>query len=191
MSSLTYRRAASQYLLDWACAGTHGRNEFDPGYKIVTENRDGPDAKTRARYSSCADLAHWLLFRLGCREPWINRAEHHGWQSGVNLNRLVPKPIGACPVASHQIGALAPGDIVVVDSQYGGHVICVTDVEDTRIKTAEYGQPGGMLKVRSLPLPKVLSHISLGDVPWTEEPDLEVLNEWLTGEELDALEALR
>lgn len=64
-------------LLSYACGRfDSGRNEDDPIYQGVTEGRDVPPF--REKYSSCGDLAHWLLFRLGSRLEMINRKEHLG-----------------------------------------------------------------------------------------------------------------
>lgn len=83
------RRTIGVEWLDRAVNGNDGVKIDSPIYRWVTEGRDpGP------MYSSCADLAHWLLMRLGVRLPWINRDEHHGWKHQVNVGRLCAKPVG-------------------------------------------------------------------------------------------------
>lgn len=149
-----YRMLAGTFL-QYACDGSTGRAETDPIYQIVVEGRDGPSPQTRAKYSSCGDLAHWLYFRLGVRAGFVNRAEHTGWVVGANLNRWVGKPIGPNPYAfkpssSYDLGAgdaFAPGDVIVIDNAWGGHVMCVTAWEPGAriLHTAEYGKPGGKL----------------------------------------------
>lgn len=201
MRSLEYRRKYAQYFFDYACQGEQGVSESHPVYKWVTENRDGPTPLLRAKYSSCADLAHAFLFRVGIDPacPWLNREEETDkpgdWKSGVNLNWLVPKPIGKCDIAKHKIDLpwLAAGDIVVVNNKYGGHVMCVTDVTPGLMHTAEYGQPGGMLKKHGLTqafLDTVISHISLADTPLIRDPDTSWLDKWLTEKEREELECL-
>lgn len=73
-------REIATTLAAYAC---DNRRVNDPVYRMVTENRDpGPV------YSSCGDLAHWLLFTLGCRAAFINRQEHQGYVMGRNVSRL-------------------------------------------------------------------------------------------------------
>lgn len=138
-----------------------GRRQWDPMFEAVTEGRQGP------RYSACADVGHWLLYRLGFRCLWINRAEYAGWADQVNLSRLCAKaasgtnPAARLPVAGDLVRA---GDILVVEAHQPdrSHVLIVygngsdgTVVELTpgaHLKTCEYGQwdpryarPGGKL----------------------------------------------
>lgn len=139
-----------------------GRRQWDPIFEAVTEGRQRP------RYSACADLGHWLLYRLGFRYLWLNRAEFSGgWLDQVNLGRLCAKAAGGSnpsarlPVAGDLVRA---GDILVVESHdpNRSHVMAVIGngsngsvVELTpggHMKTCEYGQwdaryarPGGKL----------------------------------------------
>jgi hypothetical protein len=200
-NDLPRAQAIAQALLLQAVNDEHGRDEGDKFYKVVTENRDGPTPIQRAKYSSCADLAHWFLRSLGVRADWLNRNDDEDgkpWKSGVNLNWLCARPIGKCPLATKQLGGEpAPGDVFVENNVYGGHVFCAVDYvakTDTLI-TAEYGQPGGKLKAR--PLFKLsfnkrsLGHLRLSDVGACTAPvDFSALQDRMTGEELDALEGL-
>jgi hypothetical protein len=202
-SDLARAQAFARALLLKAVNEEHGRDELDPFYKIVTENRDGPTPKLRAKYSSCADLAHWYLRCLGVRAPWLNReddGDDQHWKSGVNLNWLCPsKTIGKCPIAAPKLQGLpSTGDVFAESNVYGGHVFCAVEYDaatDTLV-TAEYGQPGGKRKVRK---PFVatfdkhaLSHIRLLDVLaiCAADPDVSPLKDWVTGEELDAFAGL-
>jgi hypothetical protein len=196
-ADLSRASAFAVALLRKAVNDEHGRNELDPFYKVVTENRDGPSAQMRAKYSSCADLAHWLLRCLGVRADWLNRDDDEDaqrWRSGVNLNWLCPKPIGKCPIAAAKLqGDPAPGDIFVENNAHGGHVFCALsyDTSTDTLVTAEYGQPGGVRKVRAgfkaAFAKRPYSHIRLVDVLelCTAEPDFSPIEDWLTGEELD------
>ncbi len=180
----------------------HGRGELDPVYKRVTENRDGPGALQRAKYSSCADLAHWMFRCLGVRADWLNRdddADAQRWKSGVNLNWLCPPPIGKCtPARAKLTGRPAPGGVFVENNSFGGHVfVCVSyDAATDTLTSAEYGQPGGKLKRRVGFTPafnkRPYSHIRLAEVlasgACTVPPDVGPLGDRLTGEVLDALE---
>lgn len=180
-----------------------GRDELNPVYKKITENRDGPTPKQRASYSSCADLAHWHLRCVGIDPDvdWINRdddADGVPWRSQVNLNWLCPRPIGKCPIAKRKLQA-APetGDVFVEDNAHGGHVFCAVDYDaatDSLI-TAEYGQPGGKPKIRrgftAAFARRPLSHIRLVDVLplCTAHVDFSLLvsEQWVIGELLDAM----
>lgn len=133
-------------LLEYACNSTHGRPEGDPVYDAVTEGRDpGPG------YSSCADLAHWLLYRLGVRCWWVNRSEHKGFAWGMGPSRLA----GNCPTRIVPPGLRAkfePGDILLVWNIERGekatqdlHVACMVEDRGDSVTTIDYGQPGGKL----------------------------------------------
>ncbi len=126
-------------LLTAATNGARGRSEDDPVYQAVTEHRD-----FGARYSSCGDLAHWLLFRLGIRSDYLNRREHLGWSVGANVSRLAWK----CPAARSPISGetYQAGDTLIVWSNETGtdaHVVVVREHNHAVLITAEYGQPGG------------------------------------------------
>ena len=132
----------------YACDGSQGRPERgDAVYDAVTEGRDFGRG-----YSSCGDLAHWMLYRLGVRAAWLNRSEHNGWKPGVNVSRLCGVVRYAAP--SSDI-VLQPGDVTVVYNRAGGsdaHVSVVIDHDVRRgeLQTADYGQPGGSLKTRAI-----------------------------------------
>lgn len=184
-------------LLSKAVNDEHGRDELNPFYKVVTENRDGPTPALRAKYSSCADLAHWFLRCLGVRADWLNREDDDDGQPfryGPNLNWLCPKPIGKCPIAARKLqGDPAPGDIFVEDNAHRGHVFCALayDAATDTLTTAEYGQPGGMRKKRvgfkAAFAKRPLSHIRLVDVLaiCSAPVDVSPISDWTTGEELD------
>lgn len=146
------RLAYAPALLDWACL--HGADQKRGNYMSVVEGRDWP------HYSSCADLAHWLLFRLGCRQEWINRYEHKvgdlgapGWDDQVNVGRLAfsaPSTVLRSPFP----GIMAsPGDIFVQWNDPRGkdaHVfLCRREQRlPGQMTIAEYGQPGGHIRDR-------------------------------------------
>ncbi len=113
----------------------------DPIYQAVVEGRDKP---TKG-YSSCGDLAHWLLYKLGVRTPWVNRDEHLGWRVGKNISKLCwpPAPVRITdPIERLQLEA---GDIIVIwsrDDTTDAHVQCVLEHEAGShiLCVAEYGQ---------------------------------------------------
>lgn len=131
-------RELSAAYLQMACGGVSGVTERDPVYRAVTEGRDpGPV------YSSCGDLAHWLLYRLGVRLPWVNRAEHQGWRSGRNITDLWKGPWRK-PTPEEEP---RPGDIWVVWAKQDGtdaHVLCPTRIFEGQngpaLVSYEYGQ---------------------------------------------------
>jgi hypothetical protein len=83
MTTIAERRAAAAAFCEYATNGETGRKCSDPVYQAIVEKRDkGPG------YSSCGDLAHWLLTRLGCRDTRLNRKELYGFVYGVNVSRL-------------------------------------------------------------------------------------------------------
>lgn len=157
------RRQALGYLV-LAGKDRYGRRYGDPVFEDVTEGRQAP-VGGKYSYSSCADLAHWLLFRLGFRFSWINREEAGGWVSQVNLNRLTASGCGGSnPLAVRaETGmTVAPGDVLVthVSEASRSHVVLVCSEgplnQGVPIVCAEYGQsdekymrPCGRLSVRS------------------------------------------
>lgn len=167
---MTDYRALAADLIRFACLSRDpGRPFEDPVYKAVTEGRQDKTAGyiraweqkpaetrgTRPFYSSCGDLAHWLLFRLGVRFRWINRDEHDGWHyvgADNNVTTLCRKPLGTNPVAikpkldEH----FQAGDILIVGTALPNttHVTCVInhDPRTGYLLTGDYGQPHGALR---------------------------------------------
>lgn len=138
---------ASVALCEWACGYDNGRSKDDPVYRLVTENRDGPGPEQRKHYSSCADLGHFLLMRLGVREKWINRTDDGTfgpWMPGANVSLLWGSscPIDSVPDADWQP---EPGDILILwNTGNDAHVcVAIAPLEQGRLKTANYGA-GGM-----------------------------------------------
>jgi len=137
------RELALTYL-DLATDGDNGRGESDPIYKAITEGRD-----FGAGYSSCGDLCHWLLYRLGVRASWLNRDEAHGWQVGKNISRLAWQ----CkqtrrPTRGDQY---EPGDILIHWNDPNGtdaHVFVVRRQQGDHIYSADMGQPGAARRMR-------------------------------------------
>lgn len=121
-----------------AVDGDNGVKFNNPVYQAVTEHRDpGPG------YSSCGDLGHWLLYRMGVRSKWVNRQEHLGWKAGLNVSMLA----FTCPVArAPRPGEVFHrGDIFIVWTKPQGtdaHVdVCdFFDVESKVSKSWDYGQ---------------------------------------------------
>ncbi len=136
-------RALADLLLFYAC-GINGRGEKDPVYVSVTEGRD-----TTPGYSSCADLGHWLHYRLGLRGSWINRKEHKGWKVGMNVSRLAYSPIAdSFPQEPYECGDI--GIIWSLPDTTDAHVLVFRGALPSGYATAEYGQPGGALKDRKV-----------------------------------------
>jgi hypothetical protein len=76
-------------LAAWACGYSEkGRGKKDPVYVEVTENEHGCRPE---KYSSCADLVHWLAKRVGVRLAWVNRTDDdfgENWKFAVNVSRI-------------------------------------------------------------------------------------------------------
>ena len=139
------RQALALEYLNLATDGDRGRHEGDDIYIAVTEGRDHGKA-----YSSCGDLAHWLLYRLGVRTSYVNRAEHRGWRNGQNISWLAFGPIARKPTAVDQYFT---GDILLIWNREDGtdaHALVVRNHNDVELLTAEYGQPGGASRRRTL-----------------------------------------
>ena len=134
-------RAMAMHLAEYACDGSRGRPELgDEVYEDVTERRD-----FGAGYSSCADLAHWMLFRLGVRDAMINRKEHRGWVPSVNLSRIAFNRFSA-EASNAQV--FAAGDIIVMWNRpdtRDGHVAIVLRHDGDEMELAQYGAPGGKI----------------------------------------------
>jgi hypothetical protein len=145
-------RGFATELIHYACGKwTGGRDEDDAVYRAVTEDRDR--GALQQRYSSCGDLAHWLLYRLGCRSKFINRQEHLGWRVGRNVSKLAfaPPAQDAKPTDLY-----AAGDVLVIwsnDTATDAHVMVVLHHEGTDLVCGEYGQPGGAVREHELSRP--------------------------------------
>ncbi len=144
MTSLSDLRQLALAYLDLATDADRGRSETDPLYIAITEERDFGKG-----YSSCGDLAHWLLFRLGVRCSWVNRAESAtGWKMGANIWRLVSCPASRGPIEGEHY---EPGDILVIYNDPQGkdaHALVVREHRGHELLTADYGQPGGARRNR-------------------------------------------
>jgi hypothetical protein len=137
------RRKLAKDFLVMGTREARGRRQYDPVFEAITEKRQG------SKYSGCADLAHWLLFRLGFRQDWLNRKEHKGWKVARNLSLLCSRtagganPVAMPPVSGQEVGS---GDVLVVNVQdpQRSHVVVVVDQgvleNGTTLATAEYGQ---------------------------------------------------
>lgn len=139
-------RGFATEFLSYACGRwTGGRSENDPVYQQVSEGRDV--GSMQKAYSSCGDLAHWLLFRMGCRSAFINRSEHLRWRTGQNISALVNASVAE---NASEADRYAAGDVLIVWSKPDGtdaHVMAVLSHDAATLTSAEYGQPGGAFRV--------------------------------------------
>lgn len=143
-----YRDAARE-LLEWAGQGPVGVPQTSPIYLSVTEGREGLGTHTG---TSCAEVAHWELFRLGIRSMFVNRNEAHGWKPGLNVSMLAFASVAQVCQPGDEYKA---GDIIIIwerKDTYDAHVMCVIDYEPKTmvLTTCEYGQPGGKLATHQL-----------------------------------------
>lgn len=151
------RRKVAVAWLEYWCGWPPGEEiaKTDPRYIDCTEGRDRTPAQQRV-YSSCADLAHGMLYRVGVRLPWLNRDEHRGWKSSVNVSRLVSHS------QQWDRRKLEGGDTLMIANQWpsgkDAHVVCVIDEQPDSVQltpdvyvpieggaclsTAQYGASG-------------------------------------------------
>ncbi len=187
-----YRLIACKLILH-ACNGANGRDESDPVYQSVVEGRDS--GKMQRSYSSCGDLAHWLLYRLGVRESWVNREEsYRRWRSGRNISDLCWPPCPSRP--RKEAERYQCGDILIVYNQpdtRDAHALVVLEHNGDVVLSGDYGQPGGQLRNRTLVAGllggRAIRHVlPLGSAltGTLAPPDWTLIETLATGEELDA-----
>jgi len=131
-------RSTAVAIASYACNGDDGRVLGDPVFEEVTEGRNH-----WPKYSSCGDLPHYVLMRLGFRDERIlNRSDDGGirnWSIGQNLSRLVFKT-GKALVWASIAKRPQPGDVLYLASP---EHVCVLDSVDEAagtITTFDYGQ---------------------------------------------------
>lgn len=139
----------------WATLGGKD-SERHPSYRWVTGGRDfGPG------YSSCADLAHCLLYCVGIRLPWVNThlpmqgdMGKPGFDYQVNIDRLFARPPEALRRVPRYGDMLQAGDILICGNHPEGHdfhvMVALEHDGGERLLVAEYGQPGGHVKMKEL-----------------------------------------
>lgn len=149
--------ALTRYAVDADGAGK--RASGDPVHESITEGRRLQYERALAAgqawavamsrkggYSSCGDLAHWLLLCLGCRdERLVNRSDDCGeipWIPGVNLSRIQSHPAYVRAVVGPRPWL---GDVLYVQSP--DHVSVLLEWRTHDIVTGDYGQPHGALRV--------------------------------------------
>jgi hypothetical protein len=137
-----YRKRAVAWL-QYACLGNPPLDSVR--HLEIKEGRVGKG------YSSCGDLAHWVLYRIGVRSPWLNRKEHTGWVCGVNVSRLVAH------ADAYRGQLLEAGDVIVIANDWprgrDAHVVCIIEtLEPGLLATAESGLPGNGWQNRTLPM---------------------------------------
>ena len=123
----------------------------DPWVLAISEHRS-----TGKGYSSCADLAHWWLTRLGYRRSFLNRSElRQGWVGQVNVGRICATPWGSRHEASRILATdppPEPGDVCTVnaDDPDTTHVCIPLEWHGDTVLVAQYGQPGGAVTEKTV-----------------------------------------
>lgn len=124
----------------------NGRSKLDPVYKQVTENRDGPGPEQWEDYSSCGDQSHAILYRLGVRLPFLNRAALKQYRVGRNIVNL-QRP--ACPFAGFALPASTyrppAGSLCLVwTNGLDAHALTILGPgsDEHHIRTGNYGATG-------------------------------------------------
>lgn len=136
----------------------NGRDVGDPVHDEVTQDRTKNNEIRRRKgssevpYSSCGDLAHWMLYQLGCRDPLLVNREKPSdglkWIIGANVSRIRFSPHFVLS-SNHPDRRPEPGDILIVVGTAAGseHVsVLVSDMTEEYWITADYGQPYGRLR---------------------------------------------
>lgn len=146
MEPLEAYRIVAIALDEWACGYDKGRPKTDPIYQQVVEGRDVP--ATYAHYSSCADRAHWRLWRLGCRLPFVNREERsplpNDWHIGMNISMLYDHSKGSPAIQPTGDWVPSPGDEMIIwNTGNDAHSLSVLSWDGTTAYTSNYGA-GGM-----------------------------------------------
>ena len=133
---------AAVALCEYACGFEQGRGKDDPVYLEVVEHRDVPP--NRAHYSSCGDLPWWLLYRLGLRTPWMNRAANGTYNGGMNISDLAACPAHINPPHDFEP---TPGDILEIWNSpqgFDAHAcVVLAPPHAGKVTLANYGA-GGM-----------------------------------------------
>jgi len=182
----SYARVAAARLARFAVGDNAGQLEafegrgFDDAvYKGVTEGRQDEAHRLGIFYSSCGDLPHWMLCRLGVRLPWVNRREmmqlappHPGWRVGQNLSALVSGS-GLAERVTPDAARFEPGDVLHLgDTNASAHVDVVLadlDGEDGRaIVSADYGLPAAGIR-------RSFAHVEGGRLFRNKRPIVHVL----------------
>ena len=163
MMDATITREFVVQLISYACGRfENGRDEDDPVYQTVTEGRDVPPF--RKTYSSCGDLAHWLLFRLGSRLDLVNRKEHKGFKIGKNVSKLAFASLAENAADDDVYEA---GDILIIWSREDGtdaHVMVALSHHDKTLVSGEYGQPGGAIRTHVMTRPRRIGNRTIQKV---------------------------
>lgn len=190
MATLESRRRMAKKWCEFAVNGHQGRLLSDPVYQHIVERRDqGP------YYSSCGDLGHWILWTLGCREGWVNRADNKGgWRRGKNISLLAFNKYARTNIDPTE---LETGDVCIIWSRpdtTDAHVFVFDRFSEGEVYSWDFGQ-GPMssdrwknqehleAKRRVRKLNKIQKVVSLADIPYTEEPYIP------SGEAFDAMES--
>jgi hypothetical protein len=149
-------REAAVILAKYAVQDENGknRNVDDPIHDWVTEGRRKKNeirkkkGSPEVNYSSCGDLAHWLLYRLGNREKFLNRNEAFGcWKIGVNLSRLYWSNY-FIKFKKDQKEEPEIGDIIYLNKP--DHVEILLEKKEDVWIVAAYGQPYAKLLERKI-----------------------------------------
>lgn len=155
-------RGALHDLVLLACNGDEGRQEGDPLFELVTEERQSENSARRLRgspeypYSGCTDLVQFGLWsmlgagtaplgdlRKAAARKVINREEAWGWRPQVAVSLLRYSTGPHFQVYNHKSKApFQPklADVVLFGENGGEHVSLVDSVSDTELVTLDYGQ---------------------------------------------------
>lgn len=148
MPDLELWQRAAVALDEYACNGDKGRDKRDPVYLEVVERRDGILVPYE-KYSSCADRAHWKLWRLGVRAAFVNREERTplpgDWHVGANISELWNGKHGSPSVVPDANWLPEPGDeLLIWNTGNDAHSLSIMSYDPIAhtARTANYGAAG-------------------------------------------------
>lgn len=200
-------RIAVGALDQYSCGYDKGRAKTDPVYQEVVEGRDVPSVYTH--YSSCGDRAHWRAFRIGIRQPWVNRKAYKGWKSGINISALAYScPFSRAPDANwvpeagdemviwnspqgadaHSLSIVLPGSGVATTANYGAAGMSAASFPGAKIGTSPLVCKNGVWTYGARKVQRVMKLVDLVSAV-TAQPDFhgpDFTDVW-TGEVQDAI----
>ena len=122
----------------YATNSQEGRILGDPVFEMITEKRNHSPG-----YSCCGDVVHFMLSRLGLKDPTIvNRNDTTKWQSGLNISKLRYGSAKVGAWVDYKPGLLAkPGDAMIIGNDNAStHTFIVQEHTTSSLFSCDGGQ---------------------------------------------------